>query len=291
MQAKVNQTAATILGNVTEFISFTTSGEFSVIRDAESTEFRLNVVSIVKKCSGGQSLIDPEIYLTAGLSTGPFASATNGTKLAYPISCSATKTKAKKNSQICDAWYYSEAFNAAFGLVVHSRPNTNLGDLSDSLFAYYRTPEHFFEAAYVCVDGNIPGPEDSFTFSMVPQRGLDFKCVSRIPKHSWDMTCRSTDQANVDPGADSKCASLHVPEKKGFWEAKGNARAVLAAYLGPALTQGKLKITMSKNQTSSSNIHLYAIELKLNCRVVSFKTYRLPFYSLFFFIYNPMKET
>lgn len=240
-QARINQTLVGIMSNATTFVTYTRSGKFNDPGIASGFgPLTQQVQQGVFADIAARSLNASGVCLTVAPNTSVAALTTNGTQLAYSISC---QSSASSNG-VCDAWWDGNSTKSAYGLVSTSEPQKNLGPLTTSLLKSVVSGPALFEASYACSATGYLALPDQINFDVTPDRLIDFNCAAApLAVYTWDMICHSTDKVGQDPTPDSNCEFLERPRFLDFWRKKGDGRLVPAAYLGPALTQGKLKIT------------------------------------------------
>lgn len=233
IRSNLNQTAASVLSNGTEFLAFAETGNFSAqdLALADVTNyltFAFNTYIVSNTLRGN------DIYSVVRKGTDVVGLATNGTKLAYPIDC-----KSLDENNLCDAFYYSKNYASTFGLVSKQNQTRNFGDLQRDLFGNLTTGELLFEASYARGVVAAGSPVNV----TVTARGVETAFISQLDVVTWDMTCHADPSANGD--ADSKCEYLEVGKDEGFWGESKGVRIVPPAYLGPALVQDGVKISRS----------------------------------------------
>ena len=245
IRSNINQTALSVLSNYTEFLAFAEQGNFSEgtvsLPDASNyATFALNTFV------ASSALVKSNIFLTISRGTDVVKLATNGTQLAYPL----PECAGGLNTQnLCDTWYYSKNYDASFGLVSRSSPQTNYAKITNALFDDLTTGELLFESALACGGGGegeggrpSTGPSAVANVTLTVS-GVNTACISVLDAYDWDKQCLPAGNG----GADCELVDLKgkkVPALKGFFdEGKGGARSVPPSYLGPAIAQTQVKIS------------------------------------------------
>ena len=231
----LNTTCVDAMANVDAFLAFAAQGNFtySLPSLADQTNYLYYAFNTYVISAG---LTGNDIHATYAHDTNPQQLATNGTKLNYEIDC------ASYNEQnICDAWWYSNATNKAWGLNDFAHANRNWGDGMTKLFEKYTTPDLLFENALSC---QLQGADPVGTNLTANAAGVNTACLSQLKVLSWDPFCHDH--------RDRSCEFMETESQNGFlrefsshsmWSVMDvKPLTVPYCYLGPLITQTKVEL-------------------------------------------------
>ena len=237
VQSNLNQTLVSVMADETQFLAFASQGNFtakppSLPDQSNYLYFAFNTYLISQALNGNN------VYGVIGRGTNPQEMDTNGTKLNYDIDC-----QGYNEQNVCDAWWYSGAYQSAFTLDDFSHMNRNYGSQITDLLANLTTGELLFDNALACnAEGNFGQPVNI----TVNAGGVNTACISQLRILSWDMSCALPKKRGRP---DRTCEFVETAAQSNFLHENAHAvtdqsiLSVPAGYLGPLLTQTNQKIT------------------------------------------------
>ena len=238
VQNNLNKTLVSVMSNKDEFLAFASQGNFTASAPSipDQTNYLLyafNTYIITAALNGN------DVHSVMAKDTNPQQLATNASSkhLNYKIDCQ------EYNEQgVCDAWWYSENYNIAFGLNDFKKQNRNFHDIITKLLSTLTTGELLFEASLAC---NSQGGYGAPVNVTVNAEGVNTACLSQLKTETWDMGCTKASHSG-------KCEFLESPKQNQFLASCGSHSmhsvmdepqyCVPHAYLGPLITQKKKKL-------------------------------------------------
>ena len=227
--------------NYTLFLAFANQSKFSEDTPGLEEEndflwytFNTYIISV--------ALNKNNIFGALSDNTDPKALATNGTKLNYDLG----GCKNNSSNHICDAWWYNNETNSAYGLDNFGEMNHAYGDLLKTLLGEYTTGGLIFDSARHC--------DSLHNFNKSLKLGIDVNgpnttCISKLKIVSWDMDCVDLN----DAGYRCEFAEKDIAPQNNFLSDSGGGSSLYSsagetiysvpnAYLGPLLTQTTYKL-------------------------------------------------
>ena len=232
VQSNLNQTVSSVMANSTEFLAFASQGNFtakppSLPDQVNYLYYGFNTYLISQALNGNN------VYGVIGVDTDPRQLATNGTKTPYSIDC-----QEYDETNVCDAWWYSENFGSAFTLDDFSHMDRNYNSQLSTLLGNYTTGQLLFEGAYTChSEGNFGKPINI----TINAGGINTACISQLKVLTWNMACTSV--------RDHSCEFLEGLSQNTFYGSNPsfdvNSQQIFsvpAGYLGPLVAQSDVQL-------------------------------------------------
>ena len=241
VQGNLNSTLVAVMTDPNAFLAFASQGNFTASAPSLPTQSN-DLLYAFNTYLATTALNGNSVHGVMALNTNPQQLATNSSSksLNYKIDC-----QNYNEQNVCDAWWYSQKYNIAFGLDDFGHMNRNFHDIITTLLSQYTTGELLFEASMACnTQGGYGGPVNV----TVTAAGVNTACLSQLKTATWDMQC---DQAN----SNTKCEFIEIPKQAQFLGNCGSHSAysvmddpiycVPHSYMGPLLTQNKDKLKRS----------------------------------------------